>query len=329
MPGGRRRGHGLLGRAGGARLGAGRRLRDLARAPLGAGSRLRARLGDPRAPLPARPARARRRARGLARPRRTTTGSRRSSTSRAHSPSRARPATTSAWPRRSSRSAASPTAGRSFSRPRTAGSTCSQSGWRAASRTRSWSRGRPRASGCSSASGTRSTRSSSPRRPSGRAWTFRGSRSRCSSSTSCRSRRRATRSSRRAASGSRGAAGTGSRSTRVPSAMLQLRQGFGRLIRGHADQGVVAILDPRLRTRGVRAPFPGGAAAGAARGRARRRRRVPGRRGARNCLIPLVAAWPRRIESRHRPSDPSRRPRPTSTRGAHAGLSSSSSAWPW
>jgi ATP-dependent DNA helicase DinG len=36
----------------------------------------------------------------------------------------------------------------------------------------------------------------------------------------------------------------------LPSAVLQLRQGFGRLIRGHADQGVVAILDPRLRTRG-------------------------------------------------------------------------------
>ncbi len=36
----------------------------------------------------------------------------------------------------------------------------------------------------------------------------------------------------------------------VPFAVLQLRQGFGRLIRGHADRGVVAILDPRLRTRG-------------------------------------------------------------------------------
>ncbi|MFL5927610.1 MAG: ATP-dependent DNA helicase [Gaiellaceae bacterium] len=35
----------------------------------------------------------------------------------------------------------------------------------------------------------------------------------------------------------------------LPTAMLQLRQGFGRLIRGHADRGVVAILDPRLRTR--------------------------------------------------------------------------------
>jgi ATP-dependent DNA helicase DinG len=35
----------------------------------------------------------------------------------------------------------------------------------------------------------------------------------------------------------------------LPSAVLQLRQGFGRLIRGHEDRGVVAILDPRLHTR--------------------------------------------------------------------------------
>jgi ATP-dependent DNA helicase DinG len=35
----------------------------------------------------------------------------------------------------------------------------------------------------------------------------------------------------------------------LPSAILQLRQGFGRLIRGHADEGVVAILDSRLHTR--------------------------------------------------------------------------------
>ena len=35
----------------------------------------------------------------------------------------------------------------------------------------------------------------------------------------------------------------------LPSAVLQLRQGFGRLIRSHADSGVVAILDPRLRTK--------------------------------------------------------------------------------
>ncbi len=34
----------------------------------------------------------------------------------------------------------------------------------------------------------------------------------------------------------------------LPSAVLQLRQGFGRLIRSHADRGVIAILDPRLRT---------------------------------------------------------------------------------
>ena len=36
----------------------------------------------------------------------------------------------------------------------------------------------------------------------------------------------------------------------LPNAVLQLRQGFGRLIRGHEDEGVVAILDPRLYTRG-------------------------------------------------------------------------------
>ena len=35
----------------------------------------------------------------------------------------------------------------------------------------------------------------------------------------------------------------------LPSAVLQLRQGFGRLIRSHADRGVICLLDPRIRTR--------------------------------------------------------------------------------
>ncbi len=35
----------------------------------------------------------------------------------------------------------------------------------------------------------------------------------------------------------------------VPTAVLSLRQGFGRLIRSRADRGVVALLDGRLRTR--------------------------------------------------------------------------------
>jgi ATP-dependent DNA helicase DinG len=35
----------------------------------------------------------------------------------------------------------------------------------------------------------------------------------------------------------------------LPAAVLQLRQGSGRLIRSHADRGVIAILDPRLRSR--------------------------------------------------------------------------------
>jgi ATP-dependent DNA helicase DinG len=33
----------------------------------------------------------------------------------------------------------------------------------------------------------------------------------------------------------------------LPEAVLQLRQGFGRLVRSHADTGVIAILDPRVR----------------------------------------------------------------------------------
>jgi ATP-dependent DNA helicase DinG len=41
----------------------------------------------------------------------------------------------------------------------------------------------------------------------------------------------------------------------LQTAMLQLRQGFGRLIRSHSDRGVVAILDPRLRTRGYGRSF--------------------------------------------------------------------------
>jgi ATP-dependent DNA helicase DinG len=43
----------------------------------------------------------------------------------------------------------------------------------------------------------------------------------------------------------------------LPTAVLQLRQGFGRLIRGHGDRGVVAILDPRLRTKGYGRAFLG------------------------------------------------------------------------
>lgn len=37
----------------------------------------------------------------------------------------------------------------------------------------------------------------------------------------------------------------------VPEAVLKFRQGFGRLIRGHSDRGVVVVLDPRI----VRKPY--------------------------------------------------------------------------
>jgi ATP-dependent DNA helicase DinG len=41
----------------------------------------------------------------------------------------------------------------------------------------------------------------------------------------------------------------------VPAAALALRQGFGRLIRTRADRGLVAVLDPRLVTRGYGRAF--------------------------------------------------------------------------
>ncbi len=41
----------------------------------------------------------------------------------------------------------------------------------------------------------------------------------------------------------------------VPAAALQLRQGFGRLVRSRADRGIVAVLDPRLTTRGYGRAF--------------------------------------------------------------------------
>jgi ATP-dependent DNA helicase DinG len=41
----------------------------------------------------------------------------------------------------------------------------------------------------------------------------------------------------------------------LPEAILTFRQGFGRLIRSREDRGVVAVLDPRLRTRPYGDPF--------------------------------------------------------------------------
>lgn len=41
----------------------------------------------------------------------------------------------------------------------------------------------------------------------------------------------------------------------LPEAIIKLRQGFGRLIRGHSDKGMVVILDPRMQTRGYGKAF--------------------------------------------------------------------------
>ncbi len=41
----------------------------------------------------------------------------------------------------------------------------------------------------------------------------------------------------------------------VPQAIISLKQGIGRLIRSRSDRGVIAILDPRLRTKGYGRDF--------------------------------------------------------------------------
>jgi len=41
----------------------------------------------------------------------------------------------------------------------------------------------------------------------------------------------------------------------VPQAIIALKQGIGRLIRSNTDRGVIAILDPRLRTKGYGKDF--------------------------------------------------------------------------
>ena len=154
-----------------------------------------------------------------------------------------------------------------------------------------------RGNGCSSASGTTSTRSSSRRRRSGRASTSRESRSRCSSIDKLPFAAPGdplveARCERIAQEG-----GDWFADYAVPAAVLQLRQGFGRLIRGHGDEGVVAILDPRLRTAGLRSALSRGAAACSAGRRTRRRRRLLRRRGAGDCLIPLSSRGQEEEES--------------------------------
>ena len=41
----------------------------------------------------------------------------------------------------------------------------------------------------------------------------------------------------------------------VPQAVIKLKQGFGRLIRSRSDTGMVAILDPRVLTKGYGRSF--------------------------------------------------------------------------
>ena len=48
----------------------------------------------------------------------------------------------------------------------------------------------------------------------------------------------------------------------LPRAVLRFRQGVGRLIRSRTDEGTVAILDPRVVTRGYGRLFTGALPAG-------------------------------------------------------------------
>ena len=41
----------------------------------------------------------------------------------------------------------------------------------------------------------------------------------------------------------------------VPQAVITLKQGIGRLIRSRTDRGVIAILDPRIKTKGYGRDF--------------------------------------------------------------------------
>ena len=47
----------------------------------------------------------------------------------------------------------------------------------------------------------------------------------------------------------RKAGGNPFRDYQIPEAVIKLRQGFGRLIRTAQDEGIVVILDPRIRSK--------------------------------------------------------------------------------
>ena len=116
---------------------------------------------------------------------------------------------------------------------------------------------------CSANSKRRRTPSCSPPRASGRAWTSSATRSAASSSTSCRSPRPAIRSPRRASKRSRARGRVGIRQYQIPLAILALKQGLGRLLGTGSDRGVLAVLDPRLKTMGYGRAIPRVVAAGA------------------------------------------------------------------
>ena len=61
----------------------------------------------------------------------------------------------------------------------------------------------------------------------------------------------------------------------VPLAILTLQQGLGRLIRHRRDRGVLAVLDPRLRTKGYGRRFLASLPPAPGRARPRQHRALP------------------------------------------------------
>ena len=160
---------------------------------------------------------------------------------------------------------------------------------------RSWCRARRRDRCCSRSSARPRTRCCSPPRASGRAWTSIGEALSCVivDKLPFASPGDPITAARLEAIGARG--GDPFAEYQVPLAILTLQQGLGRLLRHRLDRGVLAVLDPRLRTMGYGRRFLESLPAGADHG-------GPGghRRGSLEPVMTVTRC------SAHRPRRPSR-----------------------
>ena len=103
---------------------------------------------------------------------------------------------------------------------------------------------------CCSSSAGRRTRCCSPRRASGRAWTWSAKALSCVIIDKLPFASPADPMTAARIDAIRERGGEPFGEYQVPLAILALQQGLGRLIRHRQDRGVLAVLDPRLRTKG-------------------------------------------------------------------------------